>query len=66
MLAEVYEEYNVKLVPELNYSIYYSAIILCVCHTDFLSIDYKKFKLNKSIIYDVKGFLPLKTIDFRL
>lgn len=58
---EVFEEYNISMLKNLDDSKY--DIILCaVAHKEFLPIDFNKLKKYKSIIYDVKNFLP-KNID---
>jgi len=61
---EVEEEYNLKLLESLNNLDSYDAIILAVAHKEF-----KELKLepsSKSVIYDIKGFLPKDIVDDRL
>jgi UDP-N-acetyl-D-galactosamine dehydrogenase len=44
----------------------YGAVVLAVSHKDFATFDLEKYKSVKSIVYDVKSFLPKKVIDKRL
>jgi len=44
----------------------YHAIILAVTHDEFLNIDYKKLRQNKSVIFDIKSYLDRRLIDARL
>jgi UDP-N-acetyl-D-galactosamine dehydrogenase len=44
----------------------YSAIILAVSHNAFLELDFSSLKKPKSILFDIKGFLPKELIDARL
>jgi len=44
----------------------YSALILAVSHDKFLEMDIKSLKKHKSIVFDIKGFLPLDLVDIRL
>ena len=61
---QVEKEYNLQLTNELP-SQKYDALVLGVSHKDFFDIDYEKIKKEKSILYDVKGFLK-KAVDGRL
>ena len=44
----------------------YSALILAVSHNAFLELDINKLKEKKSVVFDIKGFLPEKLTDARL
>ena len=44
----------------------YNLIILAVSHRLFLEIDINALRLNKSIVYDIKNFLPKDVSDYRL
>ena len=44
----------------------FDAIILAVGHDEFKKLDFEKLRNKKSIIYDVKGFLPRNIINKRL
>ena len=44
----------------------YHAIILAVSHDEFLNIDYKKLRQNKSVIFDIKSYLDRRLVDARL
>ena len=45
---------------------HYSAIILAVAHSAFDSINFKKLKNNKTVIFDAKLFISTDDIDGRL
>ena len=44
----------------------YSAIILAVAHSNFKSIDFKQFKNKKTVVFDIKSFIPIDFVDARL
>jgi UDP-N-acetyl-D-glucosamine/UDP-N-acetyl-D-galactosamine dehydrogenase len=62
--VEVAHEYGLKLTPELNKK--YGAIVLAVSHNEFSSINWPSIKSDKTIVYDVKGFLDRSQISARL
>ncbi len=61
---EVKHEYGLALIKELNRN--YSAIVLAVSHTEFKLLDWPAIKNDKTIIYDVKGFLDKSIVTARL
>jgi len=61
---EVQHEYGINLIDQPNGP--YDAIILCVAHKQFLTLDIDKLKKDKAIIYDVKSILPKDRVDGRL
>lgn len=63
-LEEVKHEYGLTLIKELNKK--YAAVVLAVSHQEFKSIDWKLIKNDKTIVYDVKGFLDKSLITARL
>lgn len=64
---EVIKEYGIDLINNFE-KIHkkYDAIIAAVAHNEFLEIDLKKLKEKKSIIFDVKSFLPKEIVNGRL
>jgi UDP-N-acetyl-D-galactosamine dehydrogenase len=62
--VEVKHEYGITLAQKLEKK--YSAIVLAVSHTEFASLDWKSIRSDKTIVYDVKGFLDKSTITARL
>lgn len=62
--AEVQHEYGLKLVPKPDKK--YNAIVLAVSHDDFKSIEWNKIKNEKTVVYDVKGFLDKSLVTARL
>ena len=62
--VEVKHEYGLNLTPALNKK--YAAIVLAVSHKEFYTIDWSAIKSDRTIVYDVKGFLDPKEISARL
>ena len=66
---EVKLEYGIKTMPK-NVDIYakkYDAVILAVSHDQFAELDIDRLTNgNKSVIFDIKGFLPKDKVDARL
>ena len=62
---EVKKELQIDLISDYRKK-QYSAIILAVAHTDFKSISFKELQNNKTVIFDVKSFIPTDFIDGRL
>jgi len=61
---EVEEEFSIKLIDNLGK---YDGVILAVSHDDFKDIDIDKLKKNDmSVVFDLKGILDKKKVDFRL
>ncbi len=61
---EVNHEYGLSLVADLSKK--YAAIVLAVSHNEFKTIDWSAIKNDKTIIYDVKGFLDKSLVSARL
>jgi UDP-N-acetyl-D-galactosamine dehydrogenase len=62
--SDVKHEYNRDLIPAYTISDYH-AIVLAVAHNNFNTIDFSK-RNEKSVLYDIKSFLPLDIVDGRL
>jgi UDP-N-acetyl-D-glucosamine/UDP-N-acetyl-D-galactosamine dehydrogenase len=58
---EVKEEFGICLIKEIPNKIF-DAIILTVSHNEFKNLDLELLKNEKSIVYDVKNYLPKKNI----
>lgn len=61
---EVKHEYGLVTTPSLNKK--YDAIVLAVGHKEFRDLDWEGIKHDKTVIYDVKGFLDQSMITARL
>ena len=62
---EVNQEYGINLINKITEK--YDGILLAVSHDKFLSINIDSIKKDsKSIVYDLKGFLPRNQVDSRL
>jgi UDP-N-acetyl-D-galactosamine dehydrogenase len=62
--GEVEHEYGLATVPALNRK--YDAIVLAVGHQEFRDLEWNSIKHEKTIVYDVKGFLDQSEITARL
>ncbi len=63
--TEVKQEYGIHLLDEIKDK--YDGILLAVSHKKFSMIDIESIKQDaKSIVYDLKGFLPRNQVDSRL
>ena len=62
---EVKNEFNIQLLTSIGTKKYH-AIILAVSHDEFLNLDYKKLRQNKSVIFDIKSYLDRRLVDARL
>ena len=62
----VQKEYNVSLLPQIDYEKKYDAVILAVAHKEFNSINFERLKADGSIIYDIKAFVDRSLVDGRL
>lgn len=62
--SEVEHEYKLKLVTKLDKK--YNAIVLAVSHDDFKTLDWNKIRNEKTVVYDVKGFLDKSIVTARL
>ncbi len=66
--AEVNDEYGINLISDEQLVTHktYDAVVLAVAHDRFKNFDIKALKKMNTIVYDVKGMLPLEIIDERL
>lgn len=62
--SEVKHEYGLITIPTLDKK--YDGIVLAVGHNEFLDLDWDSIKHEKTIIYDVKGFLDQSKVTARL
>jgi UDP-N-acetyl-D-galactosamine dehydrogenase len=65
---EVKEEYGIDLLSsdDLKAAEDFDAIILAVSHDNFKDLDIRSLTNDHSIVYDVKGVLPVDMVDERL
>lgn len=63
--AEVQHEYGIDLIDEPKQG-FYDAVVLAVSHKEFLDGNMKDWQKKDSVVFDVKGILPLEQIDKRL
>jgi UDP-N-acetyl-D-galactosamine dehydrogenase len=63
--SEVMHEYDLNLTNDLSEN-KYDAVVLAVAHKEFVELNLEKLKKPICVIYDVKGFYPLESVDARL
>ena len=61
----VSHEYHIDVTNQMPVG-KYDAVIMAVAHQDFNNIDIDGFKKELSVVYDVKGILPISKVDNRL
>lgn len=61
---EVVHEYHITLIQNLEKQ--YHAIVLAVSHEEFKKLPWEKIRTEKTVVYDVKGFLDKSMITERL
>jgi UDP-N-acetyl-D-galactosamine dehydrogenase len=64
--AVVKHEYGKELIPAVDPDKKYAAVIACVCHDQFKTFDFAKYKAQNAVIFDVKNFVDRKLVDGRL
>jgi UDP-N-acetyl-D-galactosamine dehydrogenase len=62
--SEVHHEYGLTIIASPQKK--YDAIVLAVSHKEFKDLDWAKLKHDKTVIYDVKGFLDPSFVTARL
>ena len=66
-IAEVKHEYGINILNNQDQLINcYEGVVLAVAHDLFKSINIKNLQKENAVLYDVKGVLPLDTVDERL
>ena len=68
-VAEAYHEYGLKCLEQGPALGQYSAIVLAVGHSQFISLGERGIKawgLPNAVIFDVKSILPMGSADGRL
>lgn len=61
---EVAHEYGLKLIDTLKEK--YHGIVLAVGHQEFKSLDWNTIRGERTVVYDVKGFLDRSMVNARL
>lgn len=61
---EVKEEYGLTIIPKPTKQ--YDAVVLAVSHKEFRDLDWTLIRHDKSVVYDVKGFLDPSLVTARL
>ena len=62
----VKKEYDIEITNILPENELFDAAILAVSHNEFSNLNLKSLMKDKSVIYDVKGFLERDIVDGRL
>jgi UDP-N-acetyl-D-galactosamine dehydrogenase len=62
---EVQKTFGISLIQSIQHT--YEAIVLAVGHDEFKTLDISSIRNDsKSVIFDVKGFLPKQLVTDRL
>lgn len=59
-------EYGKELIPAIDPDKEYSAVIACVSHEQFKTFDFKKYRDQGAVVFDVKNFVDRQYVDARL
>lgn len=59
-------EYNVEVLTDKEALNKYSVIILAVSHDEFSTLNINDLRNSKSLVFDIKGFLPDNLTDCKL
>ena len=62
----VRHEYGKELIAAVDPEKRYEAVVACVSHNQFKTFDFKKYREQGAVIFDVKGFVPRDLVDARL
>ena len=62
----VKHEYGKELIAAIDPDKEYQAVIACVSHNQFKTFDFKKYKEQGAVIFDVKDFVDRSVVDGRL
>ena len=62
----VKREYGKDLIPAIDPDKQYAAVIACVSHDQFKTFDFRKYKEQGAVIFDVKNFVDRSLVDARL
>ena len=64
--AVVKHEYGKDLIAAVDPKKHYAAVIACVAHDQFKTFDFKRYRDQEAVIFDVKNFVPREFVDARL
>lgn len=60
------KEYGKQLIAAIDPHKHYDAIVACVGHNEFKTFDFKRYREEGAVIFDVKGFVDRELVDCRL
>jgi UDP-N-acetyl-D-galactosamine dehydrogenase len=66
---EAHKHYGLQLLPEVNATGSYAAVVLAVAHAQFKAggaYDMRSLAMPHGVVYDIKGVLPKELVDARL
>ena len=64
--AVVKHEYGKEMIAAIDPDKKYQAVVACVSHNQFMTFDFKKYKDQDAVVFDVKNFVDRSVIDGRL
>lgn len=59
-------DYGIEIKKEADAGKVYDAVIVCVAHDRFCSLDFAGYRSSGSVIFDVKGIVDRSLVDCRL
>ena len=63
---ELYNEYGVRTIAQIDKDKKYSAIVLAVAHDNFKNIDFEYYHKAGTVVFDVKSVVDRRFVDGRL
>ncbi|MDL2314907.1 nucleotide sugar dehydrogenase [Bacteroidales bacterium OttesenSCG-928-C19] len=63
---DVEAEYGISLISGLDFTKAYKAVILAVAHNEFIDIDFEKYFVQETVIFDTKNIINRNFVDGRL
>ena len=65
---EVRNAFGIELLdaPINKFQNYFDAVVICVAHSEFATLDVRSLLRSCGVVYDVKGRMPRHLVDKRL
>jgi UDP-N-acetyl-D-galactosamine dehydrogenase len=63
---EVKAVYNIDILPSVDETIAYDAVVIAVAHEQFLTFDFQRIRQNNGVVFDTKACIDRALVDARL
>ncbi len=63
---EVFEEFAVNILTELNSDKKYDAVLLAVSHNEFVEFNFEQYYKSGAVVFDAKAVVDRRWVDSRL